>query len=273
MRRTTPNVFAPGRLPPLEGALAHASAEAIVEALAPFATPARLARLAEVAAGRVGALTVLMDAPHDPHNGAALARTLDAFGMHAMHVVEQRGRPFLMAPSVSRGAHKWVELRTYDGLEAALGPLRAAGYALVAAEAGGDLVPEDLARLPRACVVLGNEREGIRRELRAACELSARVPMRGFAESLNVSVTAAVLLSHALAGRPGDLAPEERSWFVARGLLLTVPGSIVILRERGLAPEGFDPVGAWRNPPPALDPSAPGRNDRRRRRRDARPPG
>jgi tRNA (guanosine-2'-O-)-methyltransferase len=272
MRRTTPNVFAPGLLPPLEGALEHASAEAIVETLSPFATPARHARLAEVAAGRVGSVTVLMDAPHDPHNGAALARTLDAFGVHALRVVERRGRPFLVAPAVSRGAHKWVELRTYGHLEDALAPLRAAGFALVAAEAQGELVPADLARLPRACLVVGNEREGIRSELRQACEFSARVPMRGFAESLNVSVTAAVMLSHALAGRPGDLDAPARAWFVARGLMLTVPGSITILRERGLVPHDFDPVDAWRNPPPVVDPSTLGRNDRRRQRRAPRPP-
>ncbi len=269
MRRTTPNVFAPGRLPPLEGALRYAGARALVDALAPFATPDRVARLAGVASGRVDALTVLMDAPHDPHNGSALVRTIDAFGVRALHVVEGRGRPFLLAPSVSRGSHKWVDLRTYARVDDALAALHAGGFALVAADPAGDLVPADLARLPRACLVVGNERDGIRGELRAACALSVRVPMRGFSESLNVSVTAAVLLSHALAGRPGDLDDDARAWFVARGLLLSVPGSITILRARGIVPDDFDPVEAWRHPPALRNPLVPGRNDRRRERRAA----
>jgi tRNA (guanosine-2'-O-)-methyltransferase len=266
MRRSTPSVFAPGRLPPLESAFGGAPAAAVVEALAPFATPARVARLGEVAAGRVGSLTVLMDAPYDPHNGGALVRTLDALGVHALHVVELADRPFLIAPTVTRGAHKWVELHAHADVPAATARLRAAGFVLVAAHAGGELVPADLAALPRACVVVGNEREGIRDELLGACDRSVRVPMRGFAESLNLSVTAAILLSHALAGRAGDLDADERARFVARGLLLTVPGSVTILRERGLVPRDVDPVEAWRNPRPAPAPR-PGQQHRNARRR------
>ncbi|MCU0682293.1 MAG: RNA methyltransferase [Polyangiaceae bacterium] len=268
MRRSNPTVFAPGQLPPLEGVLRYASAEAVAQALAPFATAERVARLREVAAGRVTALTVLMDAPHDPHNGAALVRTLDAFGVHALHVVEAEGRPFLLTPSVSRGAHKWVDLRLHARVDEAITALRAAGHTLVAAEPQGELLPPDLARLPRPCLVVGSEHEGIRPALRAACARSVRVPMRGFSESLNLGVTAAVLLSHALAGRPGDLGAPAIEWFVARGLLLSIPGSITILHERGLLPAGFDPIDVWRHPPPAQLPPPPTRNDRRRERRE-----
>ncbi|HEU4534982.1 MAG TPA: RNA methyltransferase [Polyangiaceae bacterium] len=269
MHRSSPTVFAPGQLPPLEGALRYAGAEALARALAPFATAGRVARLREVAAGRVSALTVLLDAPHDPHNGAALVRTLDAFGVHALHVAEAEGRPFLLTPSVSRGAHKWVDIRTHARAGDALDALRASGHALVAADPRGELLPHELAALPRPCLLVGNEHEGIRPELRAACAHSVRVPMRGFSESLNLGVTAAVLLSHALAGRPGDLDDAAIEWFVARGLLLSIPGAVTIWRARGLLPEGFDPVEAWRSPPPAVAPPLPSRNERRRLRREA----
>jgi tRNA (guanosine-2'-O-)-methyltransferase len=91
--------------------------------------------------------------------------------------------------------------------------------------------------------VLGNEREGIHDELRAACELSVRVPMRGFAESLNVSATAAILLEHATLGRPGDLADEERCLLYARALVSSIPHALDILRARGV-PLAINPCPA-----------------------------
>jgi len=94
---------------------------------------------------------------------------------------------------------------------------------LVAADPNGDLQPSDLASIPRMAIVLGNEREGIRPEISRACAARVRVPMRGFVESLNLSVTAAILLSAATDGRPGDLAPDARERLYARGLILSVP--------------------------------------------------
>ncbi len=94
---------------------------------------------------------------------------------------------------------------------------------LVATHPEGELAPEDLARVPRVGLVLGNEREGIHDELAHACAARVRVPMRGFVESLNVSVTAAILLHAATSGRPGDLAPEAQRRLYARGLYLSVP--------------------------------------------------
>jgi tRNA (guanosine-2'-O-)-methyltransferase len=82
--------------------------------------------------------------------------------------------------------------------------------------------------------VSSHERTGIARELRAACQHSVRIPMRGFAESLNVSVTAAILLPHATWGRPGDLSPDERALLYARALVLTVTHAPEILAAHGM---------------------------------------
>jgi tRNA (guanosine-2'-O-)-methyltransferase len=77
--------------------------------------------------------------------------------------------------------------------------------------------------MPRVALVLGNEREGVREEVSRACTGRVRVPMRGFVESLNVSVTAAILLQGATHGRPGDLDEPARRRLYARGLYLSVP--------------------------------------------------
>lgn len=217
----------------LGAALAAVDAAGIVRALEEFVTPERAARLRGVFASRLDSVTVVMDAPHDPHNGAAVIRSCDAFGVQRLHIVE-RLEEFLAANTVARGSERWVDVRTYADVPAAVAALAASGHELVATHPDGDLVPEDLPGVPRLALVLGNERSGIVDELRAACRHSVRIPMRGFAESLNVSVTAAILLQHATAGRAGDVGEEERARLYARALALTVPRAPEILAARGI---------------------------------------
>ena len=81
----------------------------------------------------------------------------------------------------------------------------------------------------RLAVVMGNEHDGICEELLSACDGRVRVPMRGFVESLNVSVTAAILLAYATGGRAGDVPARQLRQMYARGLLLSVPRALDIL--------------------------------------------
>ncbi len=195
--------------------------ERLIRLLEPLVLDSRRDRLQEVVNRRLGSVAVVFDAPHDPHNGAAVVRSCEAFGVQAVHVVESR-EPFLVATTVARSAEKWVDLRCHKQPGEAIQALRRDGMELVAARADGDLSPHDLARIPRLALVLGNERDGISEELLAACARSVRVPMRGFIESLNVSVTAAILLAAATSGREGDLSPVERRKLYARCLYLSV---------------------------------------------------
>ena len=81
----------------------------------------------------------------------------------------------------------------------------------------------------RLAIVLGNERDGIAEELASLCTRRVRVPMRGFVESLNVSVTAAILLATATRGRTGDLDDDARLRLYARGLFHSVPRAREVL--------------------------------------------
>jgi tRNA (guanosine-2'-O-)-methyltransferase len=206
--------------------------ERTIALLEPLVLDARRDRLREVVSRRLGSVAVVLDAPHDPHNGAAVVRSCEAFGVHAVHVVESR-EPFLVATSVARSAEKWVDVRCHKAGGPAIDVLRRDGFELVAARADGELVPADLAAIPRVGLVLGNERDGIGDELLAACTRSVRVPMRGFIESLNVSVTAAILLAAATAGRPGDLPLALRRKLYARCLYLSVAHAEEILTRGG----------------------------------------
>lgn len=193
----------------------------VIELLEPLVLERRRERLLAVIGARLSSVQVVFDAPHDPHNGAAVVRSCEAFGVQHVNVIERK-EPFLLASSVSRGSEKWIDLRRWPRAEEAIAALQADGFELVGAHAEGELAPQDLASIPRLAIVLGNERDGIAADLERACSRRVRVPMRGFVESLNVSVVAAVLLASATTARPGDLSEAERQRLYARGLYLSV---------------------------------------------------
>ena len=218
----------------LLGSLDALDAPKAIAILEPLVTEARSARLRGVIAARLDCVTVLMDAPHDPHNGAAVIRSCDAFGIHRLHIVE-RHEAFLSASSVSRGSERWVDIHTYRRSAQAIEQLEGAGFELIATRPDAELLPEDLGEIAgKVCLVLGNERAGIAEELTSACRRAVRVPMRGFAESLNVSVTAALLLHYATTKRQGDLPDPEREKLFLRALVLTIPRAREILEASGV---------------------------------------
>ncbi len=204
-----------------EGAL-PAEPDEVIAALEPLVTEARAKRLMTVFRARISAVTVVVDALHDPHNGAAILRSCDAFGLQHLHAIE-RHEAFAAARAVAKGSQKWVDVVHHQGAGPCLAHLAASGHELIATHPDGELLPDDLAAIPKVALLMGNEREGIAPELRAACKRAVRVPMRGFVESLNVSVTAAILLHAATKGRPGDLDERTVRALYARGLFLTVP--------------------------------------------------
>jgi tRNA (guanosine-2'-O-)-methyltransferase len=195
--------------------------ERVIRLLEPLVLERRRERLKGVIATRLASVQVIFDAPHDPHNGAAVVRSCEAFGVQRINVVERK-EAFLLALSVSRGAEKWVDLQRWSKADDAITQLRSDGYELVGADPDGDLAPADLANIPRLAIVLGNERDGISDDLSNACSRRVRVPMRGFVESLNVSVSAAILLAAATSSRPGDLPEADRLRLYARGLYFSV---------------------------------------------------
>ncbi len=208
----------------------------VIETLEPLMLDERRARLWSVVRGRIGSVTVLMDAPHDPHNAAAVLRSCDALGIPRVHLVP-RAEDFAVGRTVSKGAERWIEVIRHRTPEAALEALHADGYVTVATHPEGNLTPEDLATLPRVALILGNEHDGLRDALHDGAKGSVRIPMRGFVESFNVSVAAAVLLYAATRGRNGDLSEAEQQRYFARALVRSVPRALEVLAARQLQAE------------------------------------
>ena len=184
----------------------------VVRVLEPLVTEAAAARLQEVIARRLASVAVVFDAPHDPHNGAAVVRSCEAFGVQRLHVVERAGT-FLAARlgrarrarsgSTSSATRKRASAIAVGARDASARARRGApGRGARAGGSGGD------ARGSRSSSATSARGSGRDRAARARARV--RVPMRGFVESLNVSVTAAILSAPATRGRTGDLDADAR---------------------------------------------------------------
>lgn len=207
----------------------------MIEALEPLVLERRRRRFEEVIQARVGSVTVLLDELYDPHNRAAIVRTCDAFGVHELHALQREGE-VLVQRSVATGSERWVDVHRHLTPESAVSALHARGYEIVATDPDGELMPADLRSIERLALVLGNEHRGIDGVLLRAARRSVKIPMVGFVESLNVSVSAALLLVEATRGRSGDLdLATQRRWY-ARALFGSVPRAEAVLDALAVAP-------------------------------------
>ncbi len=194
-----------------------------------FLEPERKARIDAVVAHRTRTLTVVMEAFCDPQNVNAVLRTCEAFGVQALHAIEGPMKPYDRNKKISQNADKWLDVRRWSSTRECLGHLRAEGYALYVTHLDEGSRP--LAALPfagKVALVFGNEHRGVSDEALALADASYAIPMRGFVQSLNVSVAAAISIATAVErreaerGRHGDLPPEEAQALRERFYVLAV---------------------------------------------------
>jgi tRNA (guanosine-2'-O-)-methyltransferase len=204
------------------------TADQVVSTLSPMVLERRRERLEQVIGCRLASVTLLLDELQDPHNRAAVVRSCDAFGVQRLHAL-QPGSQFAVHHGVATGTERWVDVCSHRTPVAAIEHLRQRQFQLVATHPEGELTPEDLSGMERVAVILGNEHRGICPQLEQAAAARVRIPMRGFVESLNVSVSAALVLRAATSGRRGDLTPATRLHLFARALFLSVPRASEVL--------------------------------------------
>lgn len=173
----------------------------LIDYLASFVTPGRLARMQEVLRERTRYLTVVVEDIYQPHNASAVLRTCDCFGVQDVHIIENRNQ-YRLNPGVELGTAQWLTLHRYrDGehnTREALSSLRERGYRIVATTPHTSQVALeefDMEAGP-AALVFGNELDGLSDVALQEADEHLIVPMYGFVESFNISVSAAIVLHH-----------------------------------------------------------------------------
>ncbi len=162
-------------------------------------TDERLEKLKRVAEARQAGLTVVIEDIFDPHNLGAISRSCDAFGVQQIHVIFQTHPPFdpkEAGKNSSTATNKWLEYRIHRGTGDALRALKAEGWQLVATALDGEAesIFEADFRAPRIALLFGNEKTGLSPAALALADRKIMIPMRGIAQSMNVSVSAALCM-------------------------------------------------------------------------------
>ncbi|HTM46587.1 MAG TPA: RNA methyltransferase [Polyangiaceae bacterium] len=215
------------------------TAAGVIALLEPLASLERCNTIQKALSQRLDSVTLLLDGAHDPHNVAAVLRSCDAFGLQQVHVASSGASAgafsaassgaLMVSRKIAQGTERWVDVTHHAQPSDAVSALRAERFVLAAAHPQGKLMPEDLVAIPRVAIVLGNEHSGISAEVSLACEHTVRIPMRGFVESLNLSVSAALLIRAATMARAGDLSETQKQHLYARGLWRSVNRAAEIL--------------------------------------------
>ena len=167
-----------------------------IEYLSQFALPRRVNLFRSRLAQRTRYLTVCLENIYHSQNASAVLRTCDAFGIQDVHIMENRNE-YRINPDVSLGAEKWITLHRYSVPTAtALEQLRSAGYRIIAtrpSEKGVALSEFDVTQ-GKCALIFGTELTGLSDEALDQADEFLHIPMRGFVESLNISVSAAIIL-------------------------------------------------------------------------------
>ncbi len=169
-----------------------------LEFLFGFVTQHKQIRFGEVIRYRTRHLTIVLEDLYQSHNASAVLRTCDCFGIQDVHIIENKNQ-YTVNPDVALGSSQWLTLHKYSGKEdntaRCLALLKARGYRIAATSPRmKDYVLSELPLDHKTALLFGTELNGLSPTALEMADCSVHIPMVGFTESFNISVSAAICL-------------------------------------------------------------------------------
>jgi tRNA (guanosine-2'-O-)-methyltransferase len=159
-----------------------------------YLTPRRIALFNKVIAQRTNHFTVATQDVYQLHNTSAVIRSCEVFGVQNIHVIEER-KPKRIDREIAMGAQKWVDVNRYSTSKECIKELRAKGYQIAATTPYGEsTMLKDFNIEKPLAIFFGTEKDGLSDEIMKEADCRLNIPMFGFTESLNISVSAAIIL-------------------------------------------------------------------------------
>lgn len=172
----------------------------LTEYLANFITTHKRAKMEEVLAQRSRHFTIVLEDIYKPHNASAVIRTCDCFGVQDIHIIEKTSS-YQINPYVTRGAAQWVDIHKYEdqvgesAVDECFRQLRQEEYTILATSPHSQSLPlHEVQPSEKIALVFGNEHAGVSTEVMEKSDGLVHIPMTGFTESFNLSVSASVCL-------------------------------------------------------------------------------
>lgn len=140
-------------------------------------------------------LFVMLDSIEDPHNLGAILRSSDAFDVDAVIIPKNRSVKLnSTVAKVSTGAIEYVDVVEVTNLNQTIKKLKDNGFWIVGTDMDTEQTIHDINVDTNVCIVIGNEGKGITRLVKENCDYIVKIPMSGHVNSLNASVSAALII-------------------------------------------------------------------------------
>jgi tRNA (guanosine-2'-O-)-methyltransferase len=159
-------------------------------------TDNRKEKFLKVLENRTNHFTIAVEDIFQMHNASAVMRSCEVFGIQELNVIEERyGKS--IDKEIAMGAQKWVDINTFDSVSNCIETLKNKGYQIIATTPHeNDCLMEDFDISKPSALFFGTERDGLSEEILKQADGFLKIPMVGFTESLNISVSAAIIIQN-----------------------------------------------------------------------------
>lgn len=212
-----------------------------IEQLSELVTEERFALFNNVLDKRTRYITVALEDIYQPHNASAVLRTSDCFGVQDVHIIENKNE-YNVNPDVALGSDKWLTMIKHNNNKQntveAINCLKKNGYRIVATTPHTNdvnLDDFDLAK-GKAAFFFGTEMQGLSKTMLDNADEYLKIPMHGFTESFNISVSASIIL-HQLSNKLRNssinwqLTEHEKHITLLKWLMNSIKRSKKVLKE------------------------------------------
>lgn len=167
-----------------------------LEFLENILTDNRKEKFLKVLENRTNHFTIAVEDIFQMHNTSAVMRSCEVFGIQELNVIEERyGKS--IDKEIAMGAQKWVDINTFDSVTSCLDAVKSKGFQIIATTPHeNDCLMEDFDITKPSALFFGTERDGLSEEILKRADGFLKIPMVGFTESLNISVSAAIIIQN-----------------------------------------------------------------------------
>lgn len=172
----------------------------LLDYLFTFLTQERKEKIESRINNRTRHITVVVEDIYQSHNASAVLRSCESLGIQDVYIIENRNA-YNINPDVALGSSKWINIYKYNQLENntihTINHLKKSGYQIIATTPHkNDVELTSLDISEKTALLFGNEKEGLSKEAMEHADGFVKIPMYGFTESFNISVSAAICLFH-----------------------------------------------------------------------------
>lgn len=207
----------------------------LIEYLKGFMTESRFERFSAVLNQRTRHITIALENIFQSHNASAVLRTCDCFGIQDVHIIESEYK-YEVNDEIALGSSKWLNLNKYHSSLECINTLKSNGYKIIAMSPHAETGIENYPLGCKTALFFGTELHGLNTDTIQHADGLIKIPMFGFTESFNISVSAAIVLYEFTrrlrsSETAWHLPEEQKQSIILEWLKTTVKGSDLMIKN------------------------------------------